>query len=86
MKIRIQLFGALREASADGYIDLDIPEASTIAGMRERLARHLAEHAPQIGASLVQRSAFANDSEILRDHDAVPPDGQLAVLPPVSGG
>lgn len=86
MKIRIQLFGALREANADGYIDLEVADASTIANVREQLAQHLAEHAPQVSASMVQRSAFASDSEILRDHDVLPADGQLAVLPPVSGG
>lgn len=86
MKIRIQLFGALREADADGYIDLDVPDASNIASVRERLVQHLGEHAPHVSASVVQRSAFANCSEILRDQDVVPSDGQLAILPPVSGG
>ncbi len=86
MNVRIQLFGALRDASPDAYIDLQTPDQGTIAGVREALLQHLSEHAPQIRASLVQRSAFASDEAILRDHDALPADGRLAVLPPVSGG
>jgi molybdopterin synthase sulfur carrier subunit len=31
-------------------------------------------------------SALASDSAVLRDHEAVPADGRMAVLPPVSGG
>lgn len=86
MKVRIQLFGALREASPDGYIELNLPDRGNIASARKVLLEHLAEHAPQVRANLVRRSAFASDDAILRDHDALPEDGKLAVLPPVSGG
>lgn len=86
MKVRIALFGALRDADALGFIELDAPEACTIAQLRELLRKHLREHAPQISSSLVQRSAFASSDEILHNHRTLPADGQLAVLPPVSGG
>ena len=86
MKIRIALYGALRDADASGHVELDVPPGSNIAELRELLAAHLHEHAPAIPVGLVRRSAFASNEEILHNHRAVPDDVELAVLPPVSGG
>ncbi|HKT29283.1 MoaD/ThiS family protein [Dyella sp.] len=86
MKVRITLFGALRDADPHGFIELEAPEPCTIAELRELLRDHLREHAPHISAGLVQRSAFASNDEILHNHRTLPEDGQLAILPPVSGG
>lgn len=86
MKVRITLFGALREADPHGFVELDAPESCTIGALRDLLREHLREHAPQISAGLVQRSAFASENEILHNHRTLPENGQLAILPPVSGG
>lgn len=86
MKVRITLFGALRDADSRGYIELDVPEQSTVAVLREALQHHVRDHTPAISASLIQRSAFASEHEILHNHRTVPEDGQIAILPPVSGG
>lgn len=86
MRVRITLFGALRDADARGFIELEAPEPCTIAELRALLDDHLHAHAPHISAGLVQRSAFASDEEILHNHRSLPANGQLAVLPPVSGG
>jgi sulfur-carrier protein len=86
MKLRITLFGALRDADARGFIELDVPDHSTIAQLRDAMQQHLHEHAPAISPGLIRRSAFASEDEILHDHRAVPENGELAILPPVSGG
>lgn len=86
MSTRINLFGALREADPRGYVELELPAGSTIAGLREALVAHLAAHAPAVSAGLVRRCAFATDDEILHNHRIVPEGVALAVLPPVSGG
>lgn len=86
MKIRIDLYGALREADASGHVELEVPAGSRIADLRELLAAHLARHAPGIPAGLVARSAFASAEEVLHNQRAVPEGVALAVLPPVSGG
>lgn len=86
MKVHIVLFGALRDADARGFIELEAPEACTITTVRELLRGYLQEHAPHISAGLVQRSAFASEDEILHNHRTLPENGQLAILPPVSGG
>ncbi|MBE1159690.1 MoaD/ThiS family protein [Dyella acidiphila] len=86
MKRRISLFGALREADARGYIEVDVPAHSTIAELREAVQHYAREHAPAISPGLIQRSAFASGDEILHNHRSVPEQGELAILPPVSGG
>lgn len=86
MKVRIALYGALREADARGHVELEVPTGSSIAELRERLAAYLSEHAPAIPAGLVRRSAVATAEEILHNHRTVPEGVELAVLPPVSGG
>jgi sulfur-carrier protein len=86
MKLRITLFGALRDADARGFIELDVPDGSTIANVREALQHYAREHAPAISASLIQRSAFASEDEVLHNHRQIPSNGVLAILPPVSGG
>jgi len=86
MKVRIALYGALREADPQGYVELDVPPGSTVAHLRDQLAAHLREHAPAVNVGLVRISAFATDEEILHNHRVVPEDVALAVLPPVSGG
>lgn len=86
MKIRIALYGALREAEASGHVELEVPAGSRIAELRDLLATHLREHAPAIPAGLVRRSAFASTEEILHNHRMVSEGVELAALPPVSGG
>lgn len=86
MKTRITLHGALREADARGHIELELQPKCSIADLRERLVAHLARHAPAISEGLLRRSAFGTAETILHDDDVVPPDQELAVLPPVGGG
>lgn len=86
MKIRIRLFGALREADPRGLVELDVPPQSTVAMLREALQQYLSAHAPTVSATLVARSAFASDEEILHNDRVLPEHGELALLPPVSGG
>lgn len=86
MKTTITLYGALSEADPDGRVELELPPGCTIAGVREALVAHLAEHAPAISAGLVQRSAFGTSEAILHDRDPVPAGQELAALPPVGGG
>lgn len=86
MKTRIALYGALRDADPSGHVELDVPADCDIANLRQLLIRHLRQHAPGIGAGLVERSAFASAEEILHDSRSVPEGVELAVLPPVSGG
>lgn len=86
MKVRIALYGALREADVRDHVELDVPDGTRIAELRELLVAHLATHAPAISPGLVRCSAFASAEEILHNHRTLTEGVELAVLPPVSGG
>lgn len=86
MKVRILLFGALRDAGSNGFVELDVPEGCSIAELRNHLLTYLDAHAPTLSTELVRRSAFATAETIVHDHQPVPANAELAVLPPVGGG
>lgn len=85
MRFEIQLFGALREAEPSARLVLDA-DATNIAALRAAVADTVATRWPQPAIALLPHSAFASERSVLRDADAVPADGRLALLPPVSGG
>lgn len=86
MKVCIALYGALRDASSDAELELDVADGCSVADVRDALRAHVKQHAAGISDGLVQRSALATDAVILRDDEAVPADGRLVILPPVGGG
>ena len=86
MKIELDLFGALREQAPGARVVLDVPEDCSVADLRAALQAHAAANWTGVGAGLLAKSAFASEQAVLRDSDAVPTQGRVAVLPPVSGG
>lgn len=83
-RIQIDLFGALRDAAPGARIVLET-SARTVAELRAELDVQAAGW-PASSRALLSRSAFASATTILRDADALPDNGHLALLPPVSGG
>jgi molybdopterin synthase sulfur carrier subunit len=83
--VAIQLFGALREAEPDALLRLE-SAATDIRQLRAEVDAIAAARWPAQARALLQRSAFSSATTILRDADALPSDGVLALLPPVSGG
>jgi len=81
MKISVQLFAILREAAGAGRLDLDVPAQTTA----RQAAQILAERFPKLRAHLPVLS-FAVNGEIVSAETAVPDAGEVALLPPVSGG
>ena len=86
MIVTLTLYGALGDAAADGRVTLTLDDGARVADARQALTEHARAHWSDPRESLLARSAFASDSAVLREHDAVPDNGQLSVLPPVNGG
>ena len=86
MNVEVKLFGAFREYEADARVMLELADGATVADLRHRLEAHASAHWPSFCPKLLKYSAFASDMAVLREADAVPADGKMAVLPPVSGG
>jgi molybdopterin synthase sulfur carrier subunit len=86
MKIEVRLFGAFRDYDPVALVQLELPDDARVADVRAALDALGRTRWPRFQPELLRRSALASDSTVLRDHEAVPPDGRMAVLPPVSGG
>ena len=85
MDIELELFGALRGLEEADRLTLSV-NGEQVADLRAALQAHARAHWPSASASMLTSCAFATSSEILRDAQPLPADGQMAVLPPVSGG
>lgn len=82
----LRLFGAFRNLQAEPNYEFN-GVASTVGELKAALAREFtAKNASFDAAGLLAKSAVANDTQVLADHDLVSPDARLALLPPVSGG
>lgn len=86
MKVQVSLFGAFRSFDPGALVELDLPEGARVADLRQALEEYGAAYWQGFAPALLRRSAFASETTVLRDADALPSDGRMAVLPPVSGG
>lgn len=82
-EIQIRLFGAFRQVDAGNSITVSVPEAARVADVRRALADRL--EGDDNALSLLAASAFATDTAVLDEDDALP-GRELAILPPVCGG
>jgi molybdenum cofactor cytidylyltransferase len=81
MTIRVKLFARARDLAGSSELVLDLPEGATVADLRRTLA---AEH-PKL-SGLLARSAIAVNDDFAQDELVLPAGGEVALLPPVSGG
>jgi sulfur-carrier protein len=86
MTLTLNLFGAFREFERSGRIELELPDTATVADLRQAFDAHARAHWSGYQPALLKVSAFASESTVLRDNETLPAGGELAVLPPVSGG
>jgi molybdopterin converting factor small subunit len=81
VKVRVELYGRLRDASLGPVVTLDLPEnakaKNIILALKSVLGRR---------AALVDGCVVASHSAVLASNDVLPKNARLAVLPPVCGG
>ncbi len=81
MKIHLRLFAVAKQAVGSDTIELELPEGANVGRLRQALA----EQVPELSA-MVGRMMFAIDAEYATDETEVPPNADVACIPPVSGG
>lgn len=84
-EVVVQLFGAFSELDPAREIAVAVA-GDRVADLRGALRTLLPARWPAFRAGLLEYSAFADQQRVLRDHDVLPADGRVAILPPVSGG
>ena len=81
MTFTVRLFARARDLAGADALTLDLPPGATAGDLRRALARACPALAP-----LLERSALAVDNEFARDEQPLAAGGEIALLPPVSGG
>lgn len=81
MKVTILFFARTRELVGNERLEIELPEAATIADLR----RELSSLFPAM-EEVVRRSLFAIDEEYAADGARLREGALVACIPPVSGG
>ena len=81
MKLRVELYGRLKDAGLGNVVELDVDRAL-------RAEEILAVLAERFGTKrkLLSGSVLANESEVLGSGSIISSEERLAVLPPGCGG
>jgi molybdopterin converting factor small subunit len=81
MIVQLRLFAGARQAVGEATIAVTLPEAATVADLRQALVQQFPALLP-----LELHLLFAIDQEFAKDDQPVPDRGEVACFPPVSGG
>lgn len=81
MKVVVKLFAAAREAAGTGEVAVDVADRGTVADIE----RALVAKRPAL-AGIVSHSRWAINSAFSPKDAKLPPDAEVALIPPVSGG
>jgi molybdopterin converting factor subunit 1 len=79
--VHVRLFAVARELAGSELVTLEVAPGCTIAQLRGRLAAQV----PALAETL-RHVLFAVGSEYVTDETVVPPETEVACIPPVSGG
>jgi molybdopterin converting factor subunit 1 len=81
MKVTVKLFAAAKEIAGTQQIEIDLPDGSNLAQLRDRLAQSHPALVP-----LLTRSLFAVNRSYAANHVEIDSNAEIALIPPVSGG
>jgi molybdopterin converting factor subunit 1 len=80
-RVKILLFATLKDRVGARSLDLDLPLSSRVADLKEVLVKTYPQLAPASGSMMV-----AVNREYAGDEQVIPPQAEIAIFPPVSGG
>ncbi|NUQ63950.1 MAG: MoaD/ThiS family protein [Pirellulales bacterium] len=81
MRTSVRLFAVARQIAGCDRVELELPEHATIGDLRQQLGRDIPALSGLLGPML-----FALDARYVNDASLVPPNAEIACIPPVSGG
>ncbi|HSL30588.1 MAG TPA: MoaD/ThiS family protein [Anaerolineales bacterium] len=80
-RVRLLFFATLRDRAGTKSLELDIPGDLTVKGLREKISAQY----PSLRESMSSVLITIN-REYAFDDAVIPPNAELAMFPPVSGG
>lgn len=81
MMIRVKLFAAAKQLAKAESIEMELPDPVTVLALRTAIG----ERYPQL-AHVVKHAMIAINREYAGNAMPIPPDAEVACIPPVSGG
>ena len=81
MIVRVKLFAAARQRIDLDEIAVEVPEPATVAELRAAIWRQFPQLVP-----IVRPALFAINMEYGSETTIIPPNAEVACIPPVSGG
>lgn len=81
MRVTIKMFAAAQALTGAPEAEVELPPGATVNQLRNALAAAY----PQL-TTLLPRCVFAIDACYATDGDPLPAQGEIACIPPVSGG
>jgi len=83
MKVQVRYFASLREALGAAEA-VEVPEGSTLRGLRDLLRQRSPQHASALGSERAVRCAL--DQRLCSEDVALSDGAEVAFFPPVTGG
>jgi sulfur-carrier protein len=80
-EIRVLLFARLRDLAGSDLMTVTLPSRATVRELRNAISTRVAAL-----ADWLPRCAIAVNGEYVEDSTVIPPNCEIAILPPVSGG
>ncbi len=79
--ITVLFFATLRDRAGMKSLDLDLPDGATVQDLKDHLVRAY----PSLAQSM-HTVVIAINREFAFDETVIPPQAEVAMFPPVSGG
>ena len=79
--VKVLFFATLRDRAGVRSVDLEVPADSTVAAVKQTVAARY----PAL-QDLLRHTVTAVNREYVLDSSLIPPEAEIALFPPVSGG
>ncbi len=80
-KVKVLFFATLRDRAGAKEVELEVPDGASVREFKAQLAGQY----PSLEQSL-ESVLVAVNRQYTFDDDVIPPGGEIALFPPVSGG
>lgn len=80
-RIKLLFFATIRDRAGTKSMELEIPDDLTVRGLKDKIA----EEYPNLRESM-KSVLITIDREYAFDDAVIPPNAEMAMFPPVSGG
>ena len=89
MKIKLELFGASRDFSDNGHLEIEVQDKASIDDLKNEIIKYINENfeGNESFIKVVKSSAFCSENnEIINDNYKITKDQKIGIIPPIGGG